>query len=201
MAEPRAAREPTWLRSHPERGTDDLPQGLVREELVEVLTLGSDRYGEVLAVLQAGFETVRETFGITRDNNPHYPVFWSIGDVAHAVSRPARLLGVEVDGVVAGCAFVGPSRRRAGCWELRHLAVAPQHRHLGLGRLLVQHAAAFAADDGATTLRIGIVAENLQLSQWYHELGFRAVSCRESYPPLPFTVDHLELPLAESISR
>ncbi|PFG18202.1 ribosomal protein S18 acetylase RimI-like enzyme [Propionicimonas paludicola] len=166
---------------------------------LQVVTLGASRYPEVLAVLRAGFDTVREQFGITAQNNPHYPVYWTVGDVARAVARPARLLGVEVDSRVAGCAFVGPSRRREGCWELRHLAVDPEHRHRGLGRLLVTEAAAHAAADGAEALRIGIVAENRRLSDWYHGLGFVDVSCGESYPPLPFTVDHLELPLAAKV--
>jgi len=163
----------------------------------EVITVGSRRYSEALQVLRAGFGTVQEEFGITRENNPHYPVFWTLGDVARAVARPSRLLAAEVDSVLAGCVFVGPSRRRAGCWELRHLAVTPERRHLGLGELLVTEAARLAAADGAEALRIGIVAENLQLAAWYHRLGFQTVTSGESYPPLPFTVDHLELDLSQ----
>jgi ribosomal protein S18 acetylase RimI-like enzyme len=163
--------------------------------IVEVDSLGSGRYLEALAVLRAAFETVREQFGITRENNPHYPVYWGVGDVARAVSRPARLLGVELDSVLVGCAFVGPSTRREGCWELRHLAVVPEARHLGIGEALIRAATEGAVSDGAEVLRIGIVAENLPLAQWYRRLGFRTVSQGESYPPLPFTVDHLELPL------
>lgn len=162
---------------------------------IEVTTVGSGRYSEVLQVLHAGFATVQDEFGITRENNPHYPVFWSLGDVARAVARPSRLLAVDVDSVLAGCAFLGPSRRRTGCWELRHLAVDPAYRHLGLGGLLVREAARLAAEDGAEVLRIGIVAENLRLASWYHRLGFRTVTSGESFPPLPFTVDHLELDL------
>ncbi len=162
----------------------------------DVIVVGSVRYAEVLHVLRSGFATVQDEFGITRENNPHYPVFWTLGDVARAVSRPSRLLAAQVDSAVAGCAFVGPSRRRAGCWELRHLAVSPEWRHLGLGELLVSEAARLAAADGAEVLRIGIVAENLRLATWYHRLGFQTVSSGESYPPLPFTVDHLELALS-----
>lgn len=163
---------------------------------LEILRLGSGRYAEVVTVLQAGFESVREQFGITAENNPHYPVYWDVGDVARVVARPAQLLGVEVDSALAGCAFVGPSRRREGCWELRHLAVIPEFRHRRIGEALIRAAAECAAADGAAVLRIGIVAENLRLRQWYSRLGFRVVSRGESYPPLPFTVDRLELPVS-----
>jgi|GEM_PF-1539179 Acetyltransferases len=159
--------------------------------------LGAERYPEVLGVLRDGFETVREQFGITAANNPHYPVFWTVDDVPRAVSRPSLLLGIEVSRELAGCAFAGPSRRRSGCWELRHLAVAPQYRHLGLGARLVAAAARIAADDGAQLLRIGIVAENHTLSHWYHELGFVDVARGQVFEGLPFTVDHLELELGE----
>lgn len=165
---------------------------------LEVLRPSSSRYAEVVAVLRAGFESVREQFGITAENNPHYPVYWEVGDVARAVARPAQLLGVEVDAALVGCAFAGPSRRREGCWELRHLAVIPEFRHRGIGEALIRAAVECAAADGADVLRIGIVAENLRLSQWYARLGFRVVSRGESYPPLPFTVDRLELPVGNS---
>jgi len=165
---------------------------------LEILRPGSSRYPEVVAVLRAGFESVREQFGITAENNPHYPVYWEVGDVARAVARPAQLLGVEVDAALVGCAFAGPSRRRERCWELRHLAVIPEFRHRGIGEALIRAAVECAAADGADVLRIGIVAENLRLSQWYARLGFRVVSRGESYPPLPFTVDRLELPVSNS---
>lgn len=161
-----------------------------------VFTVGPDRYPEVLHVLRAGFETVREQFGITRENDPDYPAYWTLGDVARAVARPSWLLGVELDSVIAGCAFVGPGRQRPGCWELRHLAVAPEHRGRGVGEALVRAAASCAAQDGAEALRIGIVAENLRLADWYHRLGFETVTSGERIPPLPFTVDRLELALA-----
>lgn len=162
-----------------------------------VLVVGPDRFPEVLAVVRAGFETVRAEFGITRENNPNYPAFWTLGDVSRAVARPALALGVETDQGLSGCAFLGPSLRRAGCWELRHLAVLPDQRHLGLGGRLVKAAASQAAAYGATALRIGIIAENRRLADWYHSLGFEDVSCAEVYPGLPFTVDHLELGLSE----
>jgi hypothetical protein len=44
-------------------------------------------------------------------------------------------------------------------------------------------------------LRIGIVAENVQLSDWYHRLGFVTVESGMRFPGLVFTVDHLELTL------
>ncbi len=161
-----------------------------------VISIGPDRYAEALEVLHAGFGSVRELFGITVENDPHYPAFWSLGDVARAVGRPSWLLGIVRESTLAGCAFAGPSRHRVGCWELRHLAVVPAHGQRGLGEALVRAAAALAGQDGADVLRIGIVAENRRLAGWYHRLGFDTVSSGEEIPPLPFTIDRLELRLS-----
>jgi len=48
---------------------------------------------------------------------------------------------------------------------------------------------------GATALRIGIVGENVRLSDWYHRLGFVTADAGNRHFGLPFTVDHLELAL------
>jgi ribosomal protein S18 acetylase RimI-like enzyme len=156
--------------------------------------LGPQRYAECLDVLQRGFATVTAIYGITADNTPSNPAFWGADAVAQVVAKGFTVYGVEVAGRLAGCAFVGPSRE-PGRWSLRHLAVAPEARHQGIGEALVAEAARRAREGGAAVLRIGIVAENLQLSDWYHRLGFITVESGMRYPGLLFTVDHLELAL------
>lgn len=156
--------------------------------------LGPQRYAECLDVLRRGFATVTATYGITADNTPSNPAFWGADAVTQVVAKGFTVYGVEVGGRLAGCAFVGPSRE-PGRWSLRHLAVAPEARHQGIGEALVAEATRRAREGGAEALRIGIVAENLQLSDWYHRLGFVTVESGMRYPGLVFTVDHLELAL------
>jgi diamine N-acetyltransferase len=159
-----------------------------------LVDLGPDRYTECLDVLRRGFGTATTEFGITADNTPSNPAFWPETMVAGVVSKGFALFGLEIAGCLIGCAFVGPSRDPQ-VWSLRHLAVAPEARHLGHGELLVTEATRRARENGATRLRIGIVAENTPLSRWYHRLGFETVEAGAQYPGLVFTVDHLELAL------
>lgn len=169
--------------------------------MCELIEPGPDRYDECLQVLRDGFGTQVDEFGITPENDPDYPCFWPSGRIAVLVARPTVLLAVEQEGRIVGCCFVGPSRRDAGAWTLRHLAVAPASRHRGCGERLVTEAAARASAAGARLLRIGIIGENVRLSDWYHRLGFVTVDAGRHYGSLPFSVDHLELALDRTPSR
>lgn len=168
--------------------------------MADVLEPGAGRYAECLQVLRDGFGTEVAAYGITRENDPGYPAYWSEERIAELVCRPTTLLAVEHEGRVVGCCFVGPSRREPEAWTLRHLAVAPSARHHGHGEALVIAAAGRARAGGASVLRIGIIAENVELSDWYHRLGFVTVDAGNRYGTLPFTVDHLQLALRDSPS-
>lgn len=160
-----------------------------------IIEVPPERYEECLDVLHAGFGTEAPEFGLTAENTPTNPAFWEPGEIARVVARPAQLFAVEEVGRIVGCAFLAPSRRRPGTWELRHLAVHPDARHQGHGETLVAEAVRRAGAEGATTLRIGIIGENTRLSEWYHRLGFVTVAAGQQFPGLVFSVDHLELTL------
>ena len=156
--------------------------------------LGPERYAECLDVLRRGFATATATYGITADNTPSNPAFWGDDVIPQVVAKGFTVFGVERDGQLAGCAFVGPSRD-ATRWSLRHVAVVPEARHLGIGASLVAEAARRARQGGAQRLSIGIVAENTHLAAWDHRLGFETVDAGNRYPGLVFSVDHLDLAL------
>ncbi len=160
-----------------------------------LLEVSPDRYPEVLAVVRDGFATVAEEFGLTEQNASTNAAFWTLDELERVVSRPSQLFAVEEAGRLVGCGFVCAARTRPGVWELRHLAVLPDARHRGYGEVLVAEGARRARDAGATRLRIGIIAENRRLADWYTGLGFVTVEAARRYPGLPFTVDHLELSL------
>jgi ribosomal protein S18 acetylase RimI-like enzyme len=158
--------------------------------LIDVLP---ERYREVLDVLHSAFATGTSEFGITAQNTPSNPAFWDEGEITRVVARSNQLFALEEDGRILGCAFTGPSRSRERTWVLRHLAVLPDARRRGLGEALVGEAARRAVRGGASVLRIGIVAANTRLSDWYHRLGFVTVESGTRYPGLVFAVDHLEI--------
>jgi ribosomal protein S18 acetylase RimI-like enzyme len=157
-----------------------------------IIDVTPDRYAECLEVLRAGFATEVADFGITRENTPSNPAFWDDSAVVAVVGKGFGLFAVEQDGRIVGCAFVGPSRSHPEVWSLRHLAVDPTTRHAGHGAALVTEGARRARAAGAEALAIGIVAENIRLSQWYRRLGFESID-KTAYPGLVFTVERLSL--------
>lgn len=153
-----------------------------------------DRLAECLVVLQDGFATETARFGLTAENTPSNPAFWGAAELQQVLDHGSQLYAAFVADELRGCAFVGPSPSRKGVWVLKHLTVGPSARHLGIGAALVAEGADRARRAGAHTLRIGIVAANARLSDWYHGLGFVTLESND-YPGLVFTVDHLELKL------
>lgn len=77
----------------------------------------------------------------------------SAATVAADFTGEGGLLLRADDGRLVGTCRV---RRLGAAWVLRRCAVEPSYRRSGLGRRLVDEAAAWAAEDGATRLHIGV---------------------------------------------
>lgn len=86
----------------------------------------------------------------------------------------------EVQGQVAGFASVlarVPSEdlieRESEFAEITDLIVREQYRHAGVGTQLLQAAESYAANSGATRLRICVLSANEEAHRLYRMLGFR----------------------------
>lgn len=101
--------------------------------------------------------------------------------LAHMLRRCDEALGrvfvAEEDGTVVG--FVGvlgrvipePDESQTYAY-VSDLVVMPAYRRRGLGRALLERAAAYACDTGARTLRVGVLARNEGAARLYRSLGF-----------------------------
>jgi ribosomal-protein-alanine N-acetyltransferase len=83
-------------------------------------------------------------------------------------------------------AFFGPdgfilARAAGGEAEILTLAVAPQARRRGLGRLLIGMAARHARELGADSLFLEVAADNIAAQALYRGVGFAAVGRRKAY--------------------
>lgn len=141
-------------------------------------------------VIRAAFATVADARGLTHESAPTFPA-WLTADRL----REARAKGTRCFAAMDGPRPVGfaalEAGREAGVFYLERLAVLPAVRHAGLGRRLVEHAAAAARAAGAAALSIGIIDDELVLKRWYETLGFTVTSTRR-FPHLPFTVCYME---------
>jgi ribosomal protein S18 acetylase RimI-like enzyme len=92
-----------------------------------------------------------------------------------------KLFVAEIGEAIVG--FVGvlttvppdaPDESQSDYAYISDLVVLPAHRRHGVGRALLQRAEAFARANGATTLRIGVLAANRIALELYRKSGFVA---------------------------
>jgi len=76
-------------------------------------------------------------------------------------------------------------------YYIEKLAVLPDCRHKGMGKMLVSHALDYIASKGGQKVSIGIIDEQTILKTWYRMLGFTETGTKK-FPHLPFTVCFME---------
>src|SRR4029453_12700610 len=103
-----------------------------------------------------------------------------LGFLVDRCSRVAgRIFVAEIDGVVVAFVAVLPRVPPAEPDEdlrpyayISDLVVLPRYRRRGLGRVLLKHAEEFARSEGASSLRVGVLAKNKIARNLYQSLGF-----------------------------
>jgi N-acetylglutamate synthase-like GNAT family acetyltransferase len=135
---------------------------------------------------------VAERFGLTEGNCPRHPSNCRADWVERDMDRGVVYYALESDGRVAGS--VALEFVRPGLCNLERLAVLPEHRKRGFGRALVCHVFAEARKLGCDTVRIGVIAEQTELKDWYRGFGFIETETRD-FAHLPFRVTFMTVEL------
>ncbi len=141
---------------------------------------------DVLAeTIRGAFRDVAERFGLTEENCPKHPSNCMAEWIEKDMDRGVTYFALESDARVAGC--VALERVRPGLCNLERLAVLPDQRMRGLGRALVQHVFSEARKLACNTIRIGVIADQTELKDWYRGFGFVETETRD-FAHLPFRV-------------
>jgi ribosomal protein S18 acetylase RimI-like enzyme len=74
--------------------------------------------------------------------------------------------------------------------ELVSMWVAPNHRHTGTGRLLVEAIESWARKSAARTLQLMVTSSNLSAIAFYQRLGFTPTGRTEPYPNDPALIEY-----------
>lgn len=74
---------------------------------------------------------------------------------------------------------------------LHNLAVLPECRHNGFGKMLLDHAKDIVKMVGGKTIKAGIIEESDVLKNWYIANGFVHIGTKK-FDHLPFTSGYLE---------
>lgn len=131
---------------------------------------------------------VAEQFGLTRQNNPKHPSFytpeWALADF----TRGEEYFLYRSEGIEQGCvAFEQPDPDTV---YLNRLSVLPVHRHRGVGEKLVRYVIEYARSKDTGIVSIGIIAHHQVLKRWYAKLGFTQVGTT-TFEHLPFDVTYM----------
>ena len=85
---------------------------------------------------------------------------------------------IDDDGAVLGFVIVRPSEYEC---ELLDIAVSPEKRRMGIGKLLLNRAVEYTAGVGAERLWLEVRAGNASAAALYEKHGFYAVGRRKNY--------------------
>ena len=139
----------------------------------------------LVETIRGSFRDVAERFGLNEENCPRHPSNCRADWVEKDMARGVTYYVLEYEGSVAG--NVALEWVRPGLCNLERLAVLPDWRRRGFGKALVEHMIAEASKLGCSTVRIGVIADQAELKEWYRGFGFVETETRD-FAHLPFRV-------------
>lgn len=145
----------------------------------------TDEVSLVSGLIRDSFRDVAKRFQLTPHNCPKHPSNCTDRWVQDDFARGVTYYVLQLQGRAAGC--VALEKPDSDICYLERLAVLPENRRRGLGRLLVTHIFAEAKAAGAREVSIGIIAEQAELKAWYGKMGFLERETK-TFEHLPFHV-------------
>ena len=145
-----------------------------------------------LDVIRQSFKTVADDFGLTYENCPGHTSFITPDVLDAQMNRGWHMYALYAEEDIIG--YMSVSKESDGSCELHNLAVLPEYRHNGFGKLLLDHAKEAVKSLGGNTIKISIIEENTVLKNWYIANGFVHTGTKK-FDHLPFTSGYLEIKL------
>lgn len=144
---------------------------------------------ECLEVIHRSFKTVADSFGLTLENCPKHTSFIPLSYLETQMGWGWHMYALYAGKKIIG--YMSLSKEGDGLYELHNLAVLPEYRHNGFGRLLLDHAKDTVKALGGKKIKIGIIEESTVLKNWYIANGFVHTGTKK-FDHLPFTSGYLE---------
>lgn len=157
---------------------------MIQPVMVEPMDI-SRHSTQITQLLRLSFGDVAQAMGLTQENCPNHVAFMTEDRLLAQLANPdAHCMGIREDGCWVGFVAVAPYH---GDYEITRLAVAPEYRHRGYGRALMDCACEVARSLGLEEIGLGMIYENTVLLKWYQAQGFVAA---EPFRPqgVPYTV-------------
>ena len=144
---------------------------------------------ECVYVIHQSFRTVAEQFGLTKENCPKHTSFIPLSFLETQKNWGWHMFGLYAGKKIIG--YMSLSKESDDVYELHNLAVLPEYRHKGFGKLLLDYAKDTVKSLGGSTIKISIIEESTALKNWYIANGFVHTGIKK-FVHLPFTSGYLE---------
>ncbi|MHB1483358.1 MAG: GNAT family N-acetyltransferase [Saccharofermentanales bacterium] len=152
--------------------------------------LSAGNVGEYSEVIRQSFDTVAKDFNLTKENCPRHPSFYTNNDLENKINANYFPFGYFIDNKFVG--FVSLNDKGNGVFSLNNLAVLPEYRHLGIGKILLEFCKDRVKEHGGNKIEIEIIENNAALRSWYSKNGFVHIGTKK-FDHLPFTVGFMEM--------
>ena len=116
------------------------------------------------------FRTVADQFGLTKENCPKHTSFIPLSFLETQKNWGWNMYALYTGKKIIG--YMSLSKESDDAFELHNLAVLPEYRHNGFGKLLLDHAKDVVKALGGNVIKIGIIEESTVLKNWYIANGF-----------------------------
>ncbi|MEJ2703079.1 MAG: GNAT family N-acetyltransferase [Sedimentisphaerales bacterium] len=136
-------------------------------------------------LLRESFRDVAEKFALTVENCPKFTGFNAKERVETDFEKGLKYYILEENSRACGC--VALERAWPDVCYLGRLAVLPEHRNKGFGRVLVNHLFEQAGQMGIRRVEIGLISKHRKLKKWYKKFGF-VQNRTKKFDHLPFIV-------------
>lgn len=156
---------------------------------VSIAKVTSSDLPECLEVIHQSFSTVAEQFGLTQENCPKHTSFIPLVFLEAHMNWGWHMYALYAGKKIIG--YMSLSKEGDDVFELHNLAILPEYRHKGFGKLLLDHAKEVVKFLGGSIIKIGIIEENTVLKNWYIANGFVHTGTKK-FDHLPFTSGYLE---------
>ncbi len=147
---------------------------------------------QIASIISEANKDVAIRFKLNSQNAPKHPSFCTEDWVKADIERRVVYFLYELDGNPLGC--VGFEKATPDTAYMNRLSVLPPARSQGIGEQLVQKYLEFAKEKNIKIVSIGIIAEFIELKNWYLKLGFRE-SSTQIFEHLPFHVCFMTMQL------
>lgn len=155
------------------------------QDIIHIRQARSVDVSLLTGLIRQSYRDVADRFKLTPANCPKHPSNCTDEWIKNDFRRGIRYYILEHRDLAAGCVAI--EKAAPGLCYLERLAVLPQARKQGLGSRLVEHAFRKASEFGSKNIRIGIIAAQTKLKQWYQKKGFIEEETRK-FSHLPFLV-------------